>query len=141
MEVLSYWALFAASFLSATVLPFSSEAVLAAALMNGGDPVRCLVLATLGNTLGGMTGYLLGRWGRQALYAPRAGLSRGRQQRWVARIERHGAVAAICCWLPVFGDFIAVALGAMKTKCTPTLLWMALGKGARYAVIIGALAR
>ena len=139
METLSHWALFASSFLSATVLPFSSEAVLTAALLGGGDPMLCLLLATLGNTLGGMTGYLLGRWGRRAIYAPRAGLSLGRQQRWVARIERRGAVAALGCWLPVFGDFIAVALGAMKTKWLPTLGWMALGKCARYAVIIGAV--
>ena len=43
--------------------------------------------------------------------------------------------------MPVLGDFIAVALGALKTKWQPTFLWMALGKCARYAVIITAVSR
>lgn len=137
MDGIGYLALFAASFLSATVIPFSSEAVLAATLLSGGDPLLCFVLATVGNTLGGMTGYALGRWGRRALAEKQSALRNERQQRWVGRIERHGGVAALGCWLPGVGDFIAVALGALRVAWLPTLFWMALGKAARYAIILG----
>ena len=137
MEALSYVALFASSFLAATVIPFSSEAVLAATLLGGGDPVACLVVATVGNTLGGMTGYGLGRWGRRTFAEKRAELSAARQQRWLSFAERHGSGAALGCWLPGVGDFIAVALGALKTRWLPTLFWMAVGKAARYAVVVG----
>ena len=137
MEVLSYVALFASSFLAATVIPFSSEAVLAATLLSGGDPVVCLVVATVGNTLGGMTGYGLGRWGRRTFAKKRAELSIARQQRWLGFAEQHGSVAALSCWLPGVGDFIAVALGALKTRWLPTLLWMDVGKAARYASVVG----
>ena len=137
MEALSYVALFASSFLAATVVPFSSEAVLAATLLSGGDPFACLVVATAGNTLGGMTGYALGRWGRRTFAEKRAELSAARQQRWLGFAERYGSVAALSCWLPGIGDFIAIALGALKTRWLPTLLWMAVGKSARYAVVVG----
>ena len=137
MEALSYVALFASSFLAATVVPFSSEAVLAATLLSGGDPVVCLAVATVGNTLGGMTGYGLGRWGRRTFAKKRSELSATRQQRWLGLAERYGSGAALGCWLPGVGDFIAVALGALKTRWLPTLLWMAVGKAARYAVVVG----
>ena len=137
MEELSYLALFMTSFLAATVFPFSSEAVLAAALLSGGDPLVCLVVATVGNTLGGMTGYGLGRWGRRTFAKKQTELSNARQQRWLGLAERHGSVAALGCWLPGVGDFIAVALGALKTRWLPTLFWMAVGKAARYVVVVG----
>lgn len=137
MEALSYVALFVSSFLAATVVPFSSEAVLGATLLSGGDPIVCLVVATAGNTLGGMTGYGLGRWGRRAFAERRAELSAARGQRWLGFAERHGSFAALGCWLPGVGDFIAVALGALKTRWLPTLFWMAVGKAARYAVVVG----
>ena len=137
MDGIGYLALFAASFLSATVIPFSSEAVLAATLLSGGDPLLCLILATIGNTLGGMTGYVLGRWGSRALSEKRSVLSDERRKRWMDRIKRHGGVAALGCWLPGVGDFIAVALGALRVKWLPTLFWMTLGKAARYAIVLG----
>lgn len=137
MESIGYLALFAASFLSATIVPFSSEAVLAATVLSGGDPVLCLVIATTGNTLGGMTSYVLGRWGRQAFEEKRSNLSDERRQKWLDRIKRHGGVAALGCWLPGVGDFIAVALGALRVAWLPTLFWMTVGKAARYALVLG----
>ena len=137
MEAIGFLVLFASSFLAATVVPFSSEAVLAATLLSGGDPFACLAVATVGNTLGGMTGYGLGRWGRRAFEEKRADLSEARQQRWLRFAEHYGSVAALGCWLPGVGDFIAVALGALNTRWLPTLLWMAIGKAARYAVVVG----
>jgi membrane protein YqaA with SNARE-associated domain len=137
MESIGYLALFTASFLSATVVPFSSEAALAATLLSGGDPLLCLVIATIGNTLGGMTGYLLGRWGRQAFEEKRSDLSNERRQKWLDRIERHGGVAALGCWLPGIGDFIAAAMGALRVEWLPTLFWMTIGKAARYALVLG----
>jgi membrane protein YqaA with SNARE-associated domain len=139
MEAIGFLVLFASSFLAATVVPFSSEAVLAAMLLNGGDPFACLVVATVGNTLGGMTGYGLGRWGRRAFKEKRSELNEARQQRWLGFVEHYGSVAALGCWLPGVGDFIAVALGALNTRWLPTLVWMAIGKVARYAVVVGVI--
>lgn len=137
MEGIGYLVLFAASFLSATVIPFSSEAALAATLISGGDPLLCLVFATAGNTLGGMTGYVLGRWGRHVFAEQRSVLSNEHRKKWLDRIERNGGVAALWCWLPGVGDFIAVAMGALRVAWLPTLFWMTVGKAVRYLVILG----
>ena len=137
MDAISYLALFASSFVAATVVPLSSEAILAAMLLSGGDPLMCFFAATVGNTLGGMTGYGLGRWGRRAIVEKQTALNEERQQCWLDCAERFGSVAALGCWLPGVGDFIAVALGALKTRWLPTVLFMAMGKAARYAVVVG----
>ena len=60
---LGYFGLFLATFLAATVVPFSSEAILAAMLYANFDPVACLIVASAGNTLGCVSSYLLGYWG------------------------------------------------------------------------------
>ena len=61
---LGYWGLFLSSFLSSTVIPLSSEVALVALLAMGLDPVLCVLTATLGNSLGGMTSYGLGYLGK-----------------------------------------------------------------------------
>ena len=64
--VLGYGGLFLGSFLAPTILPLSSEAVLAAMVIGGFDPVACVLVASAGNSLGGMTSYFLGYVGKWA---------------------------------------------------------------------------
>lgn len=59
-----YWGLFLSALIAGSVLPFSSEAVMVVLAGMGLDPVGCVVAAALGNTLGGMTCYWIGRWAR-----------------------------------------------------------------------------
>jgi len=59
-----YLGLFLASFLAATVLPFSSEVVFAALISAGMDVWGCILTASLGNALGGATCYGVGRIGK-----------------------------------------------------------------------------
>ena len=61
---LGYLGLFIASFLAATVVPFSSEVVFSALVFGGLDPWICVIVASLGNWLGGMSSYFLGRLGK-----------------------------------------------------------------------------
>lgn len=131
--------LFLASFLAATLLPFSSELVLVL-MLNGPWSVGSLVLvATAGNTLGGFTNYAIGRWvgaervGRWLRSDPR------KADRLRGYVERFGAWAALLCWLPVVGDPLAFALGLGKARPWPVALFMAVGKAARYMVLVGLL--
>ncbi len=128
--------LFIATFLAATILPFSSEAVLAGVLMAGLDPVSCLIVATLGNTLGGMSSFGLGylgdwRWIKRYLRVDEKSVVK-----WKQLVDRFGAYTALLCWLPFVGDVIAIALGLFKANIVRVLLWMTIGKMARYAVVI-----
>jgi membrane protein YqaA with SNARE-associated domain len=119
-------ALFASSFLSATVLPGNSELVLFQVLR--ADPqsfVAALVVATVGNTLGSMTTFALGR------LVP----GRGREDRAAAWLRRHGAPVLALAWLPVIGDALCAAAGWLRVSAWTSLVFIALGKLLRYVAV------
>jgi membrane protein YqaA with SNARE-associated domain len=122
--------LFLASFLAATLLPGGSEAVFAALLLAHPDQVvPALLLATIGNTLGGMTTYGMARWLPQNIPPEKSAL-----------VRRRGAPILLLAWLPIVGDLLCVAAGWLRLPWLPCVLWMAAGKGARYAVLAWAFA-
>ncbi|MCB2071931.1 MAG: DedA family protein [Ottowia sp.] len=122
-------ALFVASFLAATILPGGSEAVFAGLVsLHPGQANAALVLATVGNTLGGMSTYLLARLFPQA----------GAPER-LAWLQRHGAPALILAWAPLVGDALCAAAGWLRLAWLPCLGWMALGKALRYSIILALL--
>jgi membrane protein YqaA with SNARE-associated domain len=125
-------ALFAAAFVSATVLPANSELVLAAVLKAHPDrTLAALVVATVGNTLGGLTTYGLGR------LVPADRVEDNRATRW---IRHYGAPALLLSWLPLVGDALCAAAGWLRVPFAPAAAAMALGKAARYALIAQGMA-
>lgn len=131
-----YWGLLLASFLSATVLPFSSEAVLAGMIYAGGDPVLCVAVATFGNTLGGMSSYWIGRIGKLEWMERYLGVKEEKLQKWLPRIQKYGSFFGILSFMPVFGDAIPLGLGFLRVNLWLTCFWMALGKLLRYIFIV-----
>lgn len=128
--------LFAASFLAATVLPFSSEAVLVAMVAGGGALLPLFLVSTVGNTMGGAASYAIGRWVPAGPLLSRLGIDLQRADRWGALVRRRGAWAGLFCWLPVVGDALALALGLFRAPFGPSILFMLVGKAARYAVLL-----
>jgi membrane protein YqaA with SNARE-associated domain len=119
-------ALFASSFLAATILPGGSELVFAGMLMSGAATLwPALVVATLGNTLGGLSSYLLGR------LVPEKKIG-GRALEWV---RRHGAPVLLLSWVPLIGDALCVAAGWVRVNAWWAALFIAIGKFARYYAI------
>lgn len=128
--------LFWSAFLAATVLPFSSEAALSAALLTGVSPVWCLGIATLGNSLGSATTFFLGRLGRLEWLEKYCRISSADIETARKRIGRFGLPAAFFCFLPLVGDVFAVALGFMRYPAGRFLTAMTFGKFLRYLVWI-----
>ena len=124
-ETTSLWTLFASSFLAATLLPGGSEAVLFGVLKLHPDQVwPALAVATLGNTLGGMSSYLLGR------FIPQKTALKG-----LARVQQYGAPVLLLSWVPVIGDPLCVAAGWLRLNPWQSALCIAAGKFARYWII------
>jgi membrane protein YqaA with SNARE-associated domain len=124
-EALTLWTLFASSFLAATLLPGGSEFVLAGVLTaNPQQYWPALAIATLGNTLGGMSSYLIGR-----LIPPRTEL---KGLKW---IQRYGSPALLAAWVPLIGDPLCVAAGWLRINPWFAALFMTIGKFARYIII------
>ena len=120
--------LFALSFLAATLLPGGSEIALFAFVEGHPDRVtEALVLATVGNTLGGMTSYACGRF-----------LPKWRRLERVPQMDlvrRYGSASLLLAWAPLIGDLLCVAAGWLRTNWLAAMLFMAAGKGARYVLI------
>ena len=134
LESLGLLGLFLATFLAATILPFSSEAILLFFLSKGIDPLVCLTIATLGNSLGGLTNYFLGRLGNP-LWLTYIGVKHEKiinREKWVLQ---YGSFLAFFSWLPFVGDPLLVVLGYFRSKFTPTIIWMVIGKLLRYFVL------
>ena len=122
--------LLAATFLAATLIPLSSEAVLFAVLRMHEDLLwTALAVATLGNTLGGMTSYLIGRF-----------IGSRKPLMQLDRVRRYGAPVLVLAWLPLVGDALCVASGWLKLNWLSVMLFQTAGRFARYWLIsIGAL--
>jgi len=118
--------LFLASFLSATLLPGGSEAVLFALIrLHPEQTLPALLLATLGNTLGGMVTYYMGRLLPQHLAPEKSALA-----------GRHGAPILLLAWAPIIGDALCAAAGWLRLPPLACAAWMAAGKAARYVVVV-----
>jgi len=129
--------LFLSAFISSTLAPGGSEAVLAYLVGLGrfGDAVL-LGVATLGNTLGALTTWGLGAWVARR-YSPEAALE-PRRERAVARVRRWGWPVLLLSWLPIVGDGLCFAGGWLRLPFWRSLLAIAAGKGLRYGAILWA---
>ena len=120
-------ALFGAAFLSATLFPANSELVLVAVVRAFPERVIAAIgVATLGNTLGGLTTYALGRLLPQRTVP---------SSRAIERVRRHGAAVLLLSWVPLVGDALCAAAGWLRIPPARAALAMALGKLARYVVV------
>ena len=121
----SLWLLFSSSFLAATLLPGGSEAVLFGVLKLHPEQVwSALGVATLGNTLGGMSSYLIGRLLPQKKDLP-----------GLPAMRKYGTPALLLSWVPILGDPLCVAAGWLRLDPWLSTLFIALGKFARYLAI------
>lgn len=124
-ETASLWTLFVSSFLAATLLPGGSEVVLFGVLkLHPGQIWAALGVATLGNTLGGMSSYFIGR------LIPQKQALKG-----LATVQRYGTPILLLSWVPIVGDPLCVAAGWLRLNPWWSALCIALGKLVRYWVI------
>ena len=127
-----YLGLFIASFLGATLIPFSSELVFSLLIIKGYDFNLSLLVATTGNWLGGLSSYFLGRLGKWSTLEKYFKLKKEKIVKFKTNIDKWGSLLAFFCWLPIIGDPIAVGLGFFRTNYILVAMWMFIGKFIRY---------
>ena len=126
--------LFIGTFLAATVVPFSSDALYIAALAAGSAPMATLLVATLGNWLGGVTTYFIGRAGRWEWIEKWFKVKPETLEKQKAKIDKYGVWMALLSWVPVIGDVICLALGFYKARPFWTIVLLLAGKFARFVI-------
>ncbi|MFZ6862190.1 YqaA family protein [Undibacterium sp. Ji67W] len=120
---------FLISFISATLIPLGSEPAVFAVIKANPElfwPV--LIVATIGNTLGGVVDYGMG-------YAAKQAFSRERDSFWFAWLKRFGPKTMLLGWLPVIGDPICTLAGWLRLPFWPCVGYMAIGKFLRYVTM------
>jgi membrane protein YqaA with SNARE-associated domain len=136
LSTYGYWGMLAAAFLAGSFFPFSSEAVMLALLATGLDGWQLIVYGSIGNILGSMFNYGVGRMGRldwieKYLHVKKSDLDKA--QKFMAG---HGAWMGFFAFLPIIGSAITILLGLMRANIPISILSIAIGKFLRYLLLV-----
>lgn len=134
-----YLGLFVSAVLAGSVIPFSSELVMIALVKVGLNPAMCVLFATLGNTIGGMTCYYMGHLGNVVWIEKYFKVKKEKIDKMQQFLQGKGALMGFFAFLPFVGSAVAIALGFMRSNVWLTTLSMLTGKLVRYAVMLLAL--
>lgn len=131
-----YWGMFLAAFMAGSFFPFSSEAVIIALMATGLDPWILMIYGTVGNVLGSVVNYGIGRMGKMEwiekyLHVKKKDLDKAQQF-----MAGRGAWMGFFAFLPVLGSAITIALGLMRSNIIITFIAITLGKIFRYIILI-----
>lgn len=132
----SYWGMLVAAFIAGSVFPFSSETLMLALWAAGLDPTKLIIFGSIGNVLGSMFNYGLGRMGRldwleRWFHIKKESLGKARRF-----MGGRGAWMGFFCFLPILGSAISVILGFTRANMFISVLSITLGKVLRYVLLI-----
>ena len=130
-----YWGMGVLSFLSGSIIPIASEVLLLFFLGIGMNAILLVIVATIGNTIGGITCYMLGYLANKDTLWRLFHISDEKMQRADGLILKYGYWTAALSFLPALGEVILVALGIMRVNKYKVIAVMALGKFLRYAFV------
>jgi membrane protein YqaA with SNARE-associated domain len=128
--------MFISAFLAGSILPFSSEAVMVGLAALGVNPWELVIWGTLGNVLGGMLNYAIGRLGKIEWVEKYLHVKKKEMDKAVKFVSNKGAWMGFFAFLPVIGEAITVTLGFMRSNVYITTLSVTLGKFLRYALLV-----
>jgi membrane protein YqaA with SNARE-associated domain len=134
-DLAAYAGLFLAALVAATILPMQSEAALVGLLLSGYSPWLLLLVASIGNVLGAVINWLLGRGIERFRYRrwfPVGEAALTRAQGWY---QRYGKWSLLLSWAPVIGDPLTVIAGVMREPFAVFLALVTIAKVGRYAVL------
>lgn len=135
LEAAPYAGLFLSAFLAATILPMQSEAVLVGLLLTNHSPVALIAVASVGNVLGSIVNWMLGR-----------GIERFRDRRWFpidqrsfdhaqAWYRKYGKWSLLLSWAPIIGDPLTLMAGVLRERLSIFVLLVSIAKTARYVAL------
>jgi putative inner membrane protein len=130
--------MFLAAFLAGSFLPFSSEVVMIALLTAGTPATELLIWGTLGNVLGALFNYFIGSLGKEEWIQQWTKVSPEKLEKGKQKVRKYGSWAGLLAWIPILGSVITVAMGYLRTNLLYSVFNIAVGKFARYAILISA---
>jgi len=135
LDMSGYVGLFLAALMAATILPMQSEAVLVGLLHGGGTPWLLVTVASIGNVLGSVINWVLGRGitrFQDRRWFPANAAALARAQRWY---QRYGKWSLLLSWVPIVGDPLTVVAGVLREPLPTFVALVAIAKTSRYIVL------
>ncbi len=129
------WSLFISALISSTLFPGGSEALLLYKLNEGGDAASLVLIATVGNVLGSLITYGMGRLGNEAVHKRWLRMNEAKVARAESWFAKYGTPSLLLAWLPVVGDPLCLVAGLLRSHVGLFLLLVTAGKAARYSAI------
>ena len=129
------WALFFSALISSTLFPGGSEALLLYRLNDGGNALGLVAIATVGNVLGSLITYAMGRLGNAAIHQKWLRISTTQTERAEAWFQTYGKPSLLLAWLPIVGDPLCLIAGLLRCNVMAFLILVTIGKCVRYAVL------
>ena len=134
--LMGYLGLFVAAFGAATLLPLQSEAVLVGLLVSGHYSLWLLLgIATMGNVLGSLVNWWLGRWVEHFKTRRWFPVSDRQMEKACNHYERWGHWTLLLSWVPIIGDPLTLVAGVMREPLWRFLLLVTVAKSVRYGVL------
>lgn len=131
-----YMGMLVAAFLAASILPFSSEAVMVGLQAAGLDPIMLIVYGTIGNVLGSMFNYTIGRLGKMEWIEKYLHVKKEELDKAHRFMAGRGAWMGLLSVIPVIGDVITVALGLMRANVVIVVVSVTISKLLRYMLLV-----
>ncbi|MGV1868622.1 MULTISPECIES: YqaA family protein [unclassified Rhizobium] len=136
LNIAAYAGLFSTAFIAATIFPLQSEAVLVGMLLSTKfSVVGVVIVASVGNTLGAMANWFLGRWierFREYRWFPLSDKGLERSIKWY---RRYGKWSLLLSWMPIVGDGLTVIAGVLREPLLTFTILVAIAKTGRYVVL------
>lgn len=129
------WELFLSALVSSTLLPGSSEAMLIYKIHAGGNPLALVITASIGNVLGSLITYVMGRAGNEVVHRKWLRISEQEVARAEFWFDRYGQPSLLFAWLPVVGDPLCLVAGLFRSPVINFIVLVGIGKIGRYAAI------
>ena len=136
LQSYGYWGMLIAVFLAGSFFPFSSEAVMVGLMTAGLDPWLLMIYGTVGNVLGSVVNYFIGRLGRVEWFEKYLHVSPESMERAKRFMGGRGAWMGFFAFIPLLGSAITILLGLMRANVAITFVSITLGKIFRYLVLI-----
>lgn len=132
-----YVGLFVVCFLSSSVVPLAAEVVLLAMQQLGFNVWLLLLVGTLGNLVGKLTTYAIGRYGGSYVLERLFHPGEARMQQAHDLFARWGGPIVFWSFLPVIGDAITFVAGVLKDNPWHFVFWVFIGHWLRFAAVVG----
>jgi membrane protein YqaA with SNARE-associated domain len=131
-----YWGMLLAAFLAGSVFPFSSETVMLLLLGSGLDNWQLVIYGSIGNTLGSVFNYYVGRMGNPEWIERVLKIKKQNMERAQRFMAGRGAWMGFFAFLPIIGSAITVTLGFMRANVLISFISIAIGKFLRYWLLV-----